>query len=303
MTSSGVVPYGTIPKYTDKKRKTRMPSLQLEQKCTKTPYPFFQPPSISPLSSFLSKWFNRSNKKTTSRPLSSQYTPLIGFMPQSAPPTTTLANPSENDISSTINLNKESETISIPFQKQQQHYCTGYYTSTSTLSEILCDHYVQQQMMADEDCPSLSPTSTTSSSETSMYSDDDFVVVEPPTTHVPLATFRMFQEQLNDTEVQQDNNKNSNNNTLLENSWANWQETCLTKQWTLTGSVQLDFLQVIKLREPRINSAHLRMLVAEVNMMRADKIVGPLRPRNYLPKRSDSLSWSPSPLSITTFSS
>ncbi|KAI9317685.1 hypothetical protein BX666DRAFT_1939829 [Dichotomocladium elegans] len=44
---------------------------------------------------------------------------------------------------------------------------------------------------------------------------------------------------------------------------------------------------IYRARDLRVNGAHLRMIVAEANMMRADKIVGPLRPRGSLPKRSD----------------
>ncbi|CAO3590679.1 unnamed protein product [Absidia cylindrospora] len=127
----------------------------------------------------------------------------------------------------------------------------------------------------------------------------------------------------------------SGKEALLENSWANWQKAWQGKQWVLsmseqdekkddclprTSSPDEDQREVVnpnptpssvppspialnKSREPRVNSAHLRMLVAEVNMMRADKIVGPLRPRNYLPKRNDPIPsthcrLSPSPLSF-----
>ncbi|KAH8555616.1 hypothetical protein BGW37DRAFT_142891 [Umbelopsis sp. PMI_123] len=40
-------------------------------------------------------------------------------------------------------------------------------------------------------------------------------------------------------------------------------------------------------RDIRANPDHLRMIVAEMNMMRSRKIVCPLRPRTYLHKRSD----------------
>ncbi|ORZ14556.1 hypothetical protein BCR42DRAFT_417178 [Absidia repens] len=126
----------------------------------------------------------------------------------------------------------------------------------------------------------------------------------------------------------------SGKEALLENSWANWQKAWQGKQWVLSMSEQDEKkddclprtsdqrivtnpnptpssvppsppppIALNKSREPRVNSAHLRMLVAEVNMMRADKIVGPLRPRNYLPKRNDPIPSShcrltPSPLSF-----
>jgi hypothetical protein len=41
------------------------------------------------------------------------------------------------------------------------------------------------------------------------------------------------------------------------------------------------------MRDVRANPDHLRMIVAEMNMMRSRKIICPLRPRTYLQKRSD----------------
>lgn len=49
-------------------------------------------------------------------------------------------------------------------------------------------------------------------------------------------------------------------------------------------------------RDIRDNSAHYRMIVAEINMMRANKIICPLRQRMYLPKRTDEFESRPSPL-------
>ncbi|ORZ02806.1 hypothetical protein BCR43DRAFT_482203 [Syncephalastrum racemosum] len=43
-------------------------------------------------------------------------------------------------------------------------------------------------------------------------------------------------------------------------------------------------------RDVRANPAHLRMIVAELNMMRANKIVCPLRTRSCLAKRNDEFS-------------
>ncbi|KAI9014376.1 hypothetical protein CLU79DRAFT_767326 [Phycomyces nitens] len=45
--------------------------------------------------------------------------------------------------------------------------------------------------------------------------------------------------------------------------------------------------QNIHIRDTRTNSRHLCMLVIEINMMRAQKIVCPLRPRHSLAKRKD----------------
>ncbi|CAO3652187.1 unnamed protein product [Cunninghamella echinulata] len=49
-------------------------------------------------------------------------------------------------------------------------------------------------------------------------------------------------------------------------------------------------------RELRVNPDYLRMLVAEANMIRANKIIGSLRPRQYLPKRQDLICYSSTPL-------
>ncbi|KAI8136782.1 hypothetical protein BJV82DRAFT_638167 [Fennellomyces sp. T-0311] len=49
-------------------------------------------------------------------------------------------------------------------------------------------------------------------------------------------------------------------------------------------------------REIRSNSAHLRMIAAELNMMRNNKIICPLRQRYHLPRRSDSFIIKSSPL-------
>ncbi|KAI8067865.1 hypothetical protein BC940DRAFT_333430 [Gongronella butleri] len=49
-------------------------------------------------------------------------------------------------------------------------------------------------------------------------------------------------------------------------------------------------------RQLRDNSDHLRMLVAEVNMMRSNKLICPLRQRAVLPERLDAFSHCKSPL-------
>jgi hypothetical protein len=42
------------------------------------------------------------------------------------------------------------------------------------------------------------------------------------------------------------------------------------------------------MRDTRSNSDHLRMITAELNMMRARKLLSPLKPRGFLPRRRDS---------------
>jgi hypothetical protein len=40
-------------------------------------------------------------------------------------------------------------------------------------------------------------------------------------------------------------------------------------------------------RDTRSNPDHLRMISAELNMMRARKLLSPLKPRGFLPRRKD----------------
>lgn len=51
-------------------------------------------------------------------------------------------------------------------------------------------------------------------------------------------------------------------------------------------------------REIRSNTDYLRMIVAEVNMMRSQKIIGPLKQRRVLPKRLDPFIPKRSPLNL-----
>jgi hypothetical protein len=147
---------------------------------------------------------------------------------------------------------------------------TSNSVSTAALSDILCDHYVQTQM---------SPSS----------SDDDNV-------DVPLETFCIYEAP-----------------PAKHQSWM-LGSTIASKEWTLVETLsekskrslpkevpakepQLDHRQY-HARDTRANAAYLRMIVAEVNMMRSQKIVGPLRPRRVLPKRSDRFMHRPSPLQL-----
>jgi hypothetical protein len=153
--------------------------------------------------------------------------------------------------------------------------------STDILSDILCDHYVQTQK---NNPPSLSD-------------NNDMV-------DVPLETFRMFEAPPT--------------NTMTDDNWMSIDELD-TKEWKLIETkkdiivqikkeenippVETDdvsLLAIYHTRDIRANAAYLRMIVAEVNMMRNQKIVGPLRPRRVLPKRLDSFMHRPSPLQSVT---
>lgn len=157
---------------------------------------------------------------------------------------------------------------------------TSNSVSTAALSDILCEHYVQTQMNA--------PPSS---------SDDDDDIVD-----VPLETFCMYEAP-----------------PTKHQSWM-LGSTVTSKEWTLVETlserpkrlqrhieekeVPVDSKEAIHMdrqyhaRDTRTNAAYLRMIVAEVNMMRSQKIVGPLRPRRVLPKRSDRFMHRPSPLQL-----
>ncbi|GAA5816893.1 hypothetical protein MFLAVUS_010428 [Mucor flavus] len=161
--------------------------------------------------------------------------------------------------------------------------------SSDILSDILCDHYVQTQMN--------NPPSS---------SDDDIV------RDVPLETFRMFEAPNSTT-----SNSTTDNATSYENYWMTIEDEQATKEWKLIETkhpkelkqeqeklqeivekqvVKEKYVRVFHARDTRANAAYLRMIVAEVNMMRSQKIVGPLRPRRVLAKRLDKFMHRPSPL-------
>ncbi|KAI8877938.1 hypothetical protein K501DRAFT_337085 [Backusella circina FSU 941] len=107
---------------------------------------------------------------------------------------------------------------------------------------------------------------------------------EKPEKEVPLETFRTF-EAFNMTENAEEE----------EEGW--FMGTPSPKQWV---QVVDDNHAPVSKRAIRTNSAHLRMLVAEVNMMRANKIICPLKPRGFLPARADLfIPNTPSPLSAS----
>jgi hypothetical protein len=181
---------------------------------------------------------------------------------------------------------------------------TSNSISTAALSDILCDHYVQTQTMDDPFSPSSSTTS-----------DDNAI-------DVPLETFRIFEgpsHAFDDWFIGQppllDDNKEW---TLVETTskptrYLPKQEddddegedpstttTKKDKRQSRSSSVKTDSTRtpLFYTRDTRANTDYLRMIVAEVNMMRAQKIVGPLRPRRVLPKRTDRFMFRPSPLQL-----
>ncbi|KAI9303411.1 hypothetical protein BJ944DRAFT_268464 [Cunninghamella echinulata] len=100
-----------------------------------------------------------------------------------------------------------------------------------------------------------------------------------------LETFRQFQSFLVDTST----------NSL---TWMTPPEVDDTITLPTTNTNDIYFPPPpYHVRSLRANPDHLRMIVAEVNMMRANKIISPLRPRAVLLERNDPfLPCQPSPL-------
>lgn len=194
----------------------------------------------------------------------------------------TSSSSSESSLSSLFSYYMEDDNITT------SNNSSSSSMSTEVLSDILCDHYVQTQM---------NPSSS------------DSVIMD-----VPLETFRMFEAPNSTT-----NNTANNATSLYENYWITLDDEQAAKEWKLIETKHPNELKeeiVEKIveekqvtqeqdliarhaRDIRANAAYLRMIVAEVNMMRSQKIVGPLRPRRVLPKRLDKFMHRPSPLQIT----
>lgn len=168
-------------------------------------------------------------------------------------------------------------------------------TITST-EPIDCHHHFNQ-----EDTPSLSTSlsssesSTTSSNQyslsdiddnTSILSDilcDHYVYKQQLNNtikddNVPLETFRLFEAPLE--------RENDRQQWILVEQSEKYSEKKPVNEQTIRQHT----------RDIRTNTDYFRMIVAEVNMMRAQKIVCPLRQRRVLPKRNDPFKIRSSPL-------
>lgn len=182
--------------------------------------------------------------------------------------------------------------------------------TTLALSDLLCDHYVQERSTA---------TISTEKEETHDVENKG----------VPLETFRIFEAPspddderwfawksptdwtpiLDDEDEDEDTYDNQSPSTTqpslcmldgkMNDMTRSNNDSTTTKHNTKSSSPRSSSsakkkpkkrhnpLKHHHARDIRVNSDHLRMIVAEANMMRAQKIVGPLRPRSYLPKRLD----------------
>ncbi|KAI8992223.1 hypothetical protein BDB01DRAFT_894375 [Pilobolus umbonatus] len=319
ITMSAPVPYGSIPK---RRLKKQQKEINKTPRLSSAPYPFFSTPASSSFFSFINKLFKSECKDRH-----------VGFMPRSTP-TTTEAHMSQLEVmipashpidcayNHSLPLNTDNSSFSSsgssscsavgsftsimshhrsspslstspPFNTTHTHHnnninntqhehlnteesiryhlrnscIIGHSISTDALSDILCDHYVHNQQMLDP--------------------------VIPDNKDVPLETFKVFEAP-----------------SQVIDQWFIGQPVQTNEaEWKL---VDKNGQPIIVIEEPvieevpdhhhvrdiRANAAYLRMIVAEVNMMRSQKIVGPLRPRRLLPKRTDIFMHRSSPLQL-----
>lgn len=139
--------------------------------------------------------------------------------------------------------------------------------SVSSLSEILCEHYVQKTLNSNNEMNNID---------------------------VPLETYKVFEASRKSLSVESTAEEDD------DDSWFIWDNLQKTKEWIqvvdeelflpkekVTTEIKIATTIVEKARGIRANPAHLRMIVAEVNMMRSNKIVGPLKSRGFLAARAD----------------
>ncbi|KAG2224692.1 hypothetical protein INT45_007937 [Circinella minor] len=152
----------------------------------------------------------------------------------------------------------------------------------------------------DDECPSLS-SSLSSSSSSNSGSFGEEIGLAASLSDMLLSSSSETNED-NTTSNNSESSRSSLCSTMvLSNSVFseehNWDE--MQKEWDRAQEKQVPSLETVPRpgREVRANGAHLRMIAAELNMMRANKIVCPLRPRYHLPRRTDQfVAMKPSPL-------
>ncbi|KAI7888146.1 uncharacterized protein EV154DRAFT_605016 [Mucor mucedo] len=153
------------------------------------------------------------------------------------------------------------------FSSISGHNSSRQRRSVSSLSEILCEHYVQKTLNSNDE----------------MGNKD-----------VPLETYKVFEASRKTVSLESSTEEDD------DESWFIWDNLQKTKEWIqvvdeelflpkekVTTEITIATTVVEKARSIRANPAHLRMIVAEVNMMRANKIVGPLKSRGFLTARTD----------------
>jgi hypothetical protein len=159
--------------------------------------------------------------------------------------------------------------------------------SVTSLSGILCEHYVQKTLNSNSNSNS-----------------EDIV-------DVPLETYKVFEASRRRSSsgstltLKDDSNTEPEKEEDDDESWFIWDNLRKTKEWIQIVDEELFLpkekvtteITIATVEQPtekdkkargiRANPAHLRMIVAEVNMMRCNKIVGPLKSRGFLPARTD----------------
>lgn len=167
------------------------------------------------------------------------------------------------------------------FSSISGHNSSRQRRSVSSLSEILCEHYVQKTLNSNNE------------------SNNNRI-------DVPLETYKVFEASRKSVSIESITEEDD------DESWFIWDNLQKTKEWIqvvdeelflpkekVTTEITIVTTVVEKTRGIRANPAHLRMIVAEVNMMRSNKIVGPLKSRGFLAARLDTfISNQSSPLGL-----
>ncbi|CEP09263.1 hypothetical protein [Parasitella parasitica] len=329
-----IKPYGTIPKHNKKKLSvSKKPTATTT--ATSAPYPFFSSLTTTSTSSFLSFINNLfSNEQQHCKDLG----PPVGFMPRNthhasktqmsqldvivpvsvSSPIDCYYNDRNTDSvcldncsslsTSSGSSNSESSLFSLYMDDDARDQVRNGLTdhsgmSTTALSDILCEHYVQTQMnmpynsnnddyidvpletFCMYEAPSPSSSSSSAVDNNQSRSISTLLLDEPPKEWILVETLSKQPKRLQPKPQSQEQVK----------------EEEVPDEQVKVEEQQKDIVIMNRYyhdRDTRTNAAYLRMIVAEVNMMRAQKIVGPLRPRRVLPKRSDRFMHRPSPLQL-----
>ncbi|KAI9323154.1 hypothetical protein BX666DRAFT_1883818 [Dichotomocladium elegans] len=240
------------------------------------------------LFSFLFDFFTRTTPPSPPPAARIAFMPLPTKADISTPPLTTPITILKDNTESftrppSLSSSSSSDSSSLSttsFDSDEYLSVLEQHDSMAALSDILCDHYVQRHCQ-QEDVPLetfsvFESTSPPSADSLSWHSWEDL-----PKEWIRVNHFTE-EEHVGDDDCDEPATKTDEEARISSNdSDAASEETEV----------------FLSSREVRANAAHLRMIVAEINMMRADKIVCPLRPRAHLPRRTDSfVAGRPSPL-------
>lgn len=229
-------------------------------------------------------------------------TPLTITLPISVPPSR--YDPSTNSYYTLSSLDNSHFESTSPLSSTSS-LSSSTSTSSSCLSDLL-----------------LSPSSSSSSLSPLSLPDTNDELIESLSSKLELSLIMNNNNNNNNEDLEEINNNNNtvddldnnNKNSLLETfrqfqsflvdtstnslTWMTPPEVddAITLPTTNTNDIYFP-PPPYHVRSLRSNPDHLRMIVAEVNMMRANKIVSPLRPRAVLLERTDPfIPCQPSPL-------